>query len=234
MGTTKEGRPPQAELEANSEVWRGSSNTLWSCNLWRQLASKKPWCLKFRFKLFAQLRCDLSLLDYPDLHSNLLDTDLCVVFGEIKGKGLSYFLGSCWQKGRSVAAHDTQGIPESSGHRNLKTSLTEVSRPRHARYFLGAQVKSVQQSWYSLWASPKTWVRELVLILLIPLKTSWPQVTSGFQEKITSYKHCNWCYFSSSKKFSDFHLEGKDELRPRRKGFNFSRVLYMLSNMIYT
>lgn len=55
-------------------------------------------------------------------------TDLRVVFGEIKEKELCYSSGSSWHKWRSVAAHDAQETQESSGYRNLKTELTEISK----------------------------------------------------------------------------------------------------------
>lgn len=44
------------------------------------------------------------------MHSHLLDTDLCVVFGETKVGGLCYSSGSSWQKGISITAYDAEGV----------------------------------------------------------------------------------------------------------------------------
>lgn len=52
-------------------------------------------------------------------------------------------------------------------------------------------------------------------------------------EKDYLLQGCSCCYFSYSKKFNDFHLQGEDEIRQMAQGFNLSRVLYTLSNMKY-
>ena len=55
----------------------------------------------------------------------------------------------------------------------------------------------------------------------------------GFRERLLVTEAVCCCYFSHSKKFSDFHLHEKDDIKQMWQAFNLLRVLYMLSNMKY-